>query len=197
MKASYRRLLAPMLLSVLAISGQLAGQDAPKPKKVLTLDQQEYQSKFQNYLAQRRALQQRAAKAFNAESSRDKAGDCKNANNTRDIEICLQKESEITAKNYSSFTEAIRDLLRLAPPESHQPPTSGPTGTPLDAEASTKEFDNLQTAWQQYRKIGTATAYDQYKGGTAAPVFSMEADQELMRAHMRELNFIYDGLLHR
>jgi hypothetical protein len=197
MKASFRRLLAPTFLSVLVISGQLAAQNTTRPKKVLTPEQQEIQAKFKNYFAQRKVLQKQAAQAFDAESARAKAGDCKNVNNTRDSEICLQKESEITEKNYSAFTGAIRALLSLAPPESGQPLVSGPTGTPPDAAALTLDFDNLQTAWDQYRKIAAKTAYDQYKGGTAAPVFSVEADQKLLRSHLRELNFVYDGLLHR
>jgi len=197
MKSSSRRLLAPTFLSVLLIPGLIAGQNASIPKKVSTPEQQESQSKFKNYMARREALQKKAVQAFNAEAARGKNGDCKNSGNTRAAEICLEKESETTQKNYSIFTETVRELLSLRNPESDQPAVSGPTGIPPSAEEFAREFDNLQSAWQQYRKIGTAAAYDQYKGGTAAPVSSIEADQELVRSHMRELNFIYDGLLHR
>jgi len=138
----------------------------------------------------------KALQALNAETLRGKIGDCKNPANTRAAEICLEKESETTKKNYSTFADAIRELLALRDPASVQPAASGPTGTPLSAEELTREFDNLQSAWQQYRTLGSGAAYNQYKGGTEAPVFSAEADQELLRAHMRELSFIYDGLLH-
>jgi hypothetical protein len=195
MKTLSYRMLAAVLFSALMIPAHLAGQDTAGPKKVLTPEQHELQGKFKSYLAQRKALQKQAVHAFDAETARGKAGDCKNASNTRDIEICLDKESEITEKNYSAFTGAIRELLGLTYPESAQPDASGPTGTPPNAEERTREFDNLQAAWQQYLKIGTTTAYDQYKGGTHAPVFSVEAKQELVRSHMRELSFIYDGLL--
>lgn len=197
MKTMFRRVLAPMLLSVLVIPGQLPIQNSTRPKKVLTPEQQELQKRFKSYRAQREALQMEAAKAFDAEAARGKSGDCKNASDTRGVEICLAKEGEITEANYSAFTRAIRELLNLAYPSSNQPATSGPTGTPPDTDDLTREFDNLQIAWQQYRKIGTSTGYDQYKGGTLAPVFSIEVDQELVRSHMRELSFIYDGLLHR
>jgi len=197
MKMSSCRMLGAVLLAALSIPGQLAGQDTIRPKKVLTPQQEEFQAKFKSYMVQRKALQKRAAQAFDAETVRARAGDCKNARNTRDIETCLEKESNITEKNYSEFAGAIRELLSLTPPESTQPATSGPTGMPPSAEERTREFDGLQTAWQQYLKSGTTAAYNQYKGGTHAPVFSVEAQQKLVRSHMRELSFIYDGLLRR
>jgi hypothetical protein len=196
MKTSSCRMLAAVLLAAVMIPGQLAGQNTPQPKKVLTPEQQERQEKFKSYLAQRKELQKRAAQAFDTESGRARAGNCKNAGNTRDIEECLEKESEITEKNYAVFAGAVRELLALASPESAQPTSPGPTGTPPSAEERTREFDSLQGAWEQYEKIGTAAAYGQYKGGSHAPVFSMEAKQNLVRLHMRELSFIYDDLLH-
>ncbi len=195
MKTSSRRALAVLLLSALIVPAQLAGQDTTRSKKVLTPEQQELQKKFKSYLAQRKELQKQAAKAFDAEAVRTKVGDCKTPSNTRHSETCLDKESEITEKNYSAFTGAIRELLVLTSPDSAQPAASGPTGTPPSTEERIRELDNLETAWQQYRKIGTTAAFSQYKGGTHAPVFSMEASQELVRSHMRELNFIYDDLL--
>jgi hypothetical protein len=197
MNRSSRHPLTAMCATVLMIPGLLAAQDTTKPKKVLAPEQQEAQLKFKNYLAQRQALQKKALQALNAETLRGKIGDCKNPANTRAAEICLEKESETTKKNYSTFADAIRELLALRDPASVQPAASGPTGTPLSAEELTREFDNLQSAWQQYRTLGSGAAYDQYKGGTEAPVFSAEADQELLRAHMRELSVIYDGLLHQ
>jgi uncharacterized protein YecT (DUF1311 family) len=190
------RVLAALLLSSLIVPGQLNGQNTARQEKVLTPEQQELQRKIKNYAVQREALQKKAAKAFDAETDREKAGDCKNANTTRDIEICLGKETEITEANYSAFTGAIRELLSLTYPESSPQATSGPTGTPTDAEDLVKEFDALQTAWEQYRKIGATAAYNQYKGGTIAPVSLAMMSQELVRSHMRELSSIYDGSLH-
>jgi uncharacterized protein YecT (DUF1311 family) len=190
-------LLAAMLLSALIIPGQLTGQNTTRPKKVLTPEQQEFQRKIASYMIQRKTLQEQAAKAFDAEAARQKAGDCKNASSTRDIETCLEKETEITETNYSAFTGAIRELLSLSYAEFSGPAASVPTEGPPNAEDLAKEFDALQTAWQQYRKIGTDAAYNQYKGGTMAPVASAMTSQKLVRSHMRELSSIYEGPLHR
>ena len=40
-----------------------------------------------------------------------------------------------------------------------------------------------------------SSGFDQYKSGTVAPVFEMEAAQKLLRVHMQELAFIYGRLL--
>jgi uncharacterized protein YecT (DUF1311 family) len=197
MKASNHWLLAGILLPALVISGRPAGQESTKPRKVLTPAQQEHQEKFRSYMAQRQALQRRAVQAFDAETARAKTDACKSDSTTRGIEICLEKEIGITEKNYSAFTGAIRELLSLDYPSSDPSATPGPTGTPLSAGTLANEFDALQNAWEQYRKLGTATAYDQYKGGSIAPVVSAEVNQELVLSHMRELNSIYEGLLHR
>ena len=109
-------------------------------------------------------------------------------------QICLEKASKVTDANYATFTGAIREILALVDPDS---PESGPTGMPPMADESVQEFDALQSTWEQYRKIATDAAYDEYKGGTYAPVFDEEVDQKLIRAHMRELDYIYDGALHR
>jgi uncharacterized protein YecT (DUF1311 family) len=197
MKIFSCQVLAAVLLSALIIPGQLVGQNTARPKKVLTPEQQEFQRKVASYMVQRKALQERAAKAFDAETAREKTGDCKNASTTRDIETCLGKETEITETNYSAFTGAIRELLSLSYPEFSEPAASVPTEAPANTEDLVKEFDALQTAWQQYRKIGTSAAYNQYKGGTFAPVASATMNQKLVRSHMRELSSIYDGPLHR
>ena len=197
MKILFCRMLAALLLSAMIIPGALTGQNTTRPKKVLTPEQQEFQQKVARYMIQRKTLQEQAAKAFDAETAREKAGDCKNASTTRDIETCLGKETEITETNYSAFTGAIRELLSLSYPEFSRPDESEPTEAPPNAEDLVKEFDALQTAWQQYRKIGINATYNQYKGGRLASVLSATMSQELVRSHMRELSSIYDGPLHR
>jgi uncharacterized protein YecT (DUF1311 family) len=197
MKIFSCRLLAAVLLCALIIPVQLTGQNTTRPKKVLTPEQQEFQRKVASYMVQRQALQKQAAKAFDAETAREKAGDCKNASTTRDIETCLEKETAITETNYAAFTGAIRELLSLSYPEFSGPAASDTTKAPPNAEDLVKEFDALQTAWQQYRKIGTDATYNQFKGGRLAPVLSATMSQELVRSHMRELSSIYDGPLHR
>ena len=197
MKLFSHRVLAAVLLSAMIIPGALNGQNSARPKKVLTPEQQELQRKVASFMVQRKALQEQAAKAFDAETAREKVGDCKNASTTLDIETCLEKETEITEKNYSAFTGAIRELLSLSYPEISGTAASVPTEASPNAEDLVKEFDALQTAWQQYRKIGTDVAYNQYKGGTFAPISSATTSQKMVRSHMRELSSIYDGPLHR
>jgi uncharacterized protein YecT (DUF1311 family) len=197
MKIFSCRLPAIVFLCALIIPVQLNGQNTTRPKKVLTPEQQEFQRKVASFMVQRKALQEQAAKAFDAETARGKTGDCKNAGTTLDVEACLAKEMEITETNYSAFTGAIRKLLSVTYPEFSQQASSARTRMPTDAEDLVKEFDALQSAWEQYRKIGTTAAYNQYKGGSIAPVSSAMTDQELVRSHMRELNSIYDGPLHR
>jgi uncharacterized protein YecT (DUF1311 family) len=197
MKKLPYRVLTGVLFSAMIIPGSLTGQNSARPKKVLTPEQQEFQRKVASYMIQRKALQEQAAKAFDAETAREKAGDCKNVGTTRDVETCLGKETEITETNYSAFTGAIRELLSLSYPEFSGPAASIPTEAPPTAEDLVKEFDALQTAWQQYRKLGTNAEYNQYKDGRLAPVLSATMSQELVRSHMRELRSIYDGPLHR
>ncbi len=197
MKKLPYHVLAAVLLLTMIIPGALTGQNTARPKKVLTPEQQEFQQKVASYMIQRKSLQEQAAKAFDAEMAREKAGDCKNVSNTRDIEICLGKETEITETNYSAFTGAIRELLSLSYPEFSRPDASVPTEAPPNAGDLVKEFDALQTAWQQYRKIGINATYTQYKGGRLATALSATMSQDLVRSHMRELSSIYDGPLHR
>jgi uncharacterized protein YecT (DUF1311 family) len=197
MKIFSCRLLIAVLLAALIIPGQLVGQNTTRPKKVLTPGQQEFQRKVASYMIQRKTLQEQAAKAFDAETARQKAGDCKNASTSRDSETCLENSTEMTETNYSAFTGAVRELLSLRYPEFSGTAASVPTEESPNAEDLVKEFDALQTAWQQYRKIGTDATYNQYKEGRLAPVLSATMSQELVRSHMRELSSIYDGPLHR
>jgi hypothetical protein len=70
-------------------------------------------------------------------------------------------------------------------------PVSGPTGTPLTSTERVTEFDQLEAQSKRFRDDGVRAAYDQYKGGTLAPVFAAEAGQRLLRLHLQELAFIY------
>jgi hypothetical protein len=166
----------------------MSARDAAPPRG------QESQNGTESYTDQREHLQKQAKQAFDAEMARDKTGDCPGEYTTRGSDICLEKASKVTDANYATFTGAIREILALVDPDS---PESGPTGMPPMADESVQEFDALQSTWEQYRKIATDAAYDEYKGGTYAPVFDEEVDQKLIRAHMRELDYIYDGALHR
>lgn len=141
-------------------------------------------------LARRNELRAAAQTALNAEMSREKTGDCPDATTTRAQEECLGAEMRKTEADYAAFAGAIRAMLGLSYSTSTQP-VSGPTGTPLTPEQRVAEFDRLEAESKAYREMAAKAAFDQYKGGTLAPVFSLEAAQKLLRLHLQEMAFLY------
>lgn len=150
------------------------------------------------FLARRSQLQQQAKMAFNREMARKKAGDCLNARSTYEEVMCLSKAVDATAANYRSFTGALRALLGQKNPllTNEEDAVSGATGKPLTSQEMLKEFDQVETEWEKYRKDQCAAAYDLFKGGTIAPVMAGECQLDLMRSRMAGLNSIYDMTLH-
>jgi hypothetical protein len=190
-------ILIGLTLSSSAIAQDQPPTDPPAPShhKVLSPEQQEYQKQFQVFTKQRQALQTQAQKAYNDEMGRAKNDPCNAEASTLGGEDCLSRESKVTGANYAAFTSAIRGILALKAPQIGPANVPGPTGSPLTSEELVKEFDKLESAWQQYRDLVPGTAYDQYKGGTLAPVFDGECSQQVVRSHMRELNQIYGGAI--
>lgn len=147
-------------------------------------------------LAQRNELRITAQKALDAEMAREKTGDCPDATTTRAQEECLSAEIRKTEANYSAFAEAIRAMLGLSyATKPGEQPISGPTGMPLTAEQRVAEFDRLEAASKAYRETAAKAAYGQFKGGTLAPVFSLEATLKLLRLHLQEMAFVYGNEL--
>lgn len=70
-----------------------------------------------------------------------------------------------------------------------------PSGMALTSEEQVEEFDGIEAESKQNREHAAQAAFDQYKSGTMAPVFEMEAAQKLLRLHMQEPAFIYGRLL--
>jgi hypothetical protein len=145
-------------------------------------------------LQRRNELRAAAQTALNAEEAREKAGDCPDATTTRAQEECLNGEMRKTEANYAAFASAIRAMLDLSYAGSAQP-ISGPTGIPLTPEQRVAEFDRLEAESKAYRESAVKAAFDQYKGGTLAPVFSLEAAQKLLRLHLQEMAFVYGNEL--
>jgi hypothetical protein len=139
-------------------------------------------------------LRTAAQTALNAEMAREKAGDCPDATTTRAQEECLGAEMRKTDASYAAFASAIRAMLGLSYSTSTQP-SSGPTGIPLTPEQRVAEFDRLEAESKAYREAAAKVAFDQYKGGTLAPVFSLEAAQKLLRLHLQEMAFVYGNEL--
>ncbi len=122
--------------------------------------------------------------------------DCPNADTTLAAEQCLAAEIAKTQSNYAAFAGSIRAILALAyPTMPGQQPVSGPSGTPPSAGDRVAEFDRLEAESKRYREDAGTAAYNQYKGGTAAPVFEAETEQRLLRLHLQEMAFIYEAEL--
>jgi hypothetical protein len=148
------------------------------------------------YLSQREELRAKAQAALAAEMNREKKGDCPDARTTVDIEQCLSEEIEKTQANYALFAGAIRAMLALVVPTTPgEAPYIGPTGMSPTATEDVTEFDQLEAESKQYREHAAGAAFNQYKGGTEAPVAQAMAEQRLLRLHFQEIAFIYEGLL--
>ncbi len=168
-------------------------QTAPAPKKLVTPAQTVYQQAWRDWFAKYGALRQTAEQALAAEQAREKTGDCANADTTIAAEQCLAREIATTQSNYARVTGALRAMLALPPPEMPcEPVMLGPTGTSPTPAERLAAFDALETASAAYRKLAAGVAFDEFKGGTLAPVFSLEAEQKLLRSHLSELAFLYD-----
>ena len=152
------------------------------------------QVKSGDFLAERAHLSARAKRALADESARERAKTCDSAPSTAAAVNCLGKEDDATEINYKALSNSIRAMLDLAAGEDESPPL-GPTGQPLTAAQHVAEFDSLEAEWQKYRLKAAQAGYDQFKGGTEAPVFRVLTDLAMLRSHMLELAFIYDFLL--
>ncbi|MGH9342930.1 MAG: lysozyme inhibitor LprI family protein [Terriglobia bacterium] len=150
---------------------------------------------YRQFLQQRSQLQQQAKAASDREMAREKAGDCPNARTTYDENICLGKAVDASLANYKAFTGALRSLLGQKNPILAGVDMTGPTGKPLTEEELVKEFDQVEAAWETYRKAQCSAAYDFFKGGTIAPSMGSRCELKLTRGRMNDLNYIYDMAL--
>ncbi|MBV9404785.1 MAG: hypothetical protein JO211_05540 [Acidobacteriaceae bacterium] len=178
--------------AILACIGLAFAQTPVRHTKVLTPEQGRYQAEVSQWVARHAELRAQAQKALSSEAARENASDCPDADTTRAQEECLASEIRKTQSNYAMFAEAIRTMLGLAyPTMPGEQPVSGPTGEPLTSDERVKEFDRLEAESKAYRDDASKAAYNQYRGGTLAPVFEAEAEQKLLRLHLEEMAFIY------
>ncbi|MGD0667604.1 MAG: lysozyme inhibitor LprI family protein [Bryobacteraceae bacterium] len=174
------------------------GQQAPsRPKKVLTPEQEALQQQMKQVGAERESLRAKAKEAFEQEMAREKAGDCPDAHNTYQFNMCYQKALGATDQNLKTYEGAIRDLLSLQYPNlTGQPPMPGVAGPVLTPEQLAADFDRVEEAWHTYLDAACTAAFRQFGGGTGGPSADMECQLRLMRGHMRELDTIYYMRLH-
>jgi uncharacterized protein YecT (DUF1311 family) len=128
-------------------------------------------------LPARPAGEQQAAKAaYDAEMVRE-GKMCPHASTTIEINECLAKEANQTSMNFIVFYSNLRSLLKSNP----------------DNE---KLLDETQTAWTAYRDK-TCAAIDEFWSGGTIRVSQSESCQILLtHSRMRDLNSLYDMLLH-
>ena len=181
-----RRSQIALLTLAIAVAGHsVAGQTAansPPSKEVLAKDRQDF-------FAQLAAFKKSGRAAYSDEMSREKAGDCPHAASTLDIVTCLRQEIEKTTTNYTTYLDALRSVEGLSNTGETSAGTAG--SQPLSTEERVKEFDDVEAAWQTYRKAQCSAAYDAYRGGTIAPIMGLSCQLSLMRGRMRELEKIY------
>jgi uncharacterized protein YecT (DUF1311 family) len=192
--------LGAIILIAIFSNHQCSGQqDTAKPKKVLTPEQIAYQREWKVYMVKRQSLQAGAKQIFDSEMAREKAGDCPGANSTYDFNVCYGKESATTEQNLQSYEGIIEGLLGPQPQMPGQIDTNmpGPAGPSFTPKQHSDEFDHVEQSWREYRKAACTAAFHQFDGGTGGPSFEGECELKLTRDHMRELDMIYGGDLHR
>jgi uncharacterized protein YecT (DUF1311 family) len=188
-----------LILLPLSFGQQGSTQPEPiKPAKVLTPEQKEYQQQWREYMAKRQGLQAQAKQVFESEMSREKAGDCPEAQTTYDSNICYGNQVKITDQNLKSYEGLIQDLMAPMPqmPGKSADNRPGPAGPSFTPEQVLEEFDHVEEVWRQYRETACTAAYHQFNGGTGGPSFQMECQLNLARDHMRELDTVYGHDLH-
>lgn len=119
-------------------------------------------------------LRSQANAVFAREAAREKAGDCNRADTTLAMNTCLSKENETSSANWQALHAAIRGLL-----DSH----------------AQEAFDEAEAAWENYRRLQCAAAFELYQGGTIAPGTRLSCNLLLLRSHMRELKAVYSDKL--
>jgi uncharacterized protein YecT (DUF1311 family) len=186
------RLAAALVFLASLLFSAVAQQPATKPKKVLTPEQQEYQTRMREVWVQSDALRTKAKAAFDNEMAREKAGDCPNAMSTYDINVCYSNAAWIADNNLKDFDDALRAILGLHEPKMPgQLPLGGTLAGPTP-EQRVAEFDKVEAQWSAYADTACTAASNQYYGGTIAPYMHISCHIRLVRNHLRELNFIYE-----
>jgi uncharacterized protein YecT (DUF1311 family) len=104
--------------------------------------------------------------------------DCVGADTTYAANICLGKVSEETQKDFDQFYKNLVALLD-------------------NAESAQEKLEEAQDQWEQYRTKTCDAVDETHKGGSIRPSANMECYIRLARSRMRDLDFLYEGALHR
>jgi hypothetical protein len=174
------------------------GQQARSgPKTVLTPEQPALQQPVKQAGADRGNLRNAGQEAFDAEMAREKAGDCPDAHGNYEFIMCYEKALTAAAQHLKTYQEIIRDLLsRRGSDANGQPAPPAPAG-PFTSAQLVAEFDHLEQVWHPYLDAACTAAFHQFGAGTGGASSADACSLRFMRSHMRDLDGIYDGLLHR
>jgi uncharacterized protein YecT (DUF1311 family) len=187
-----------ILAALLAVS--VSAQTLPnnRPKKILTPEQLAYQQAMNDYSTKLDKLRAVATTAYNAELAREKAPECPEAVNTRDINLCLGREIDITDANYKTFATALRAMLASPSPvvPGNPTPDIGPTGPAGTPATNTAGFDAAESAWKAYAKAECSATGTRWRGGTIVNSIVAECELRMVRSRMHELDTAYDMELH-
>ncbi len=173
-----------MRISAFAMLALLCGA-IPMPAQ--SPDHAETRPAWKAFYSQHDAFRKQGAETFRAEMAREATGDCGNASNMADINMCLSREVAATQQNYRDYVAAIGGLLRLHAPGVNIVSTREKPGAGA-------ELDAAESTWLIYRQAECKAAQDQYARGTVMPSAFMTCQLQLTRRHMRELQSVYSNL---
>ena len=155
------------------------------------------QSPKDAFFQERKQLQERAKAAFDREMAREKAGDCRDAKYTRELNQCFGGEVETSTANYQAYSGALRAMLQQKNPfdSGSTGEFRGPTGRVHTQQEIINEFDQAQLTWEKYRDAFCSGADGLYRGGTAVNIMVGACQLMVLRSHMRELAAVYGEYL--
>ncbi len=146
-------------------------------------------------MAERYRFVNQADAAWDREMTREEAGDCNDARDTYDENMCLGRAVEASKANLKAYVDAFRGIFAISFPEEWR--FDGPTGTPPTANEFLKLFDRLESEWNNYKDSLCGAVFSLNKPGTIAPSASARCQLQLMRSHMRELGGTLGEGFHR
>ncbi len=188
--------IAYILASALVLmSSLLAPFGFAQARNEASKDMTPQQQQYREVEARRQQLRSQAKQAFDAEMAREQEK-CPDARNTQEFNDCFGKAATLAATNLKSYTDALRAILVLRFPGSPSTPITGIAGVEQTPEQDGAEFTRLEQLWQSYKTTASAAAFHQFDGGTGGPSFELETEIRLTRNHMRELDSIYNEILH-
>lgn len=102
--------------------------------------------------------------------------DCKNARSQYEDNVCTAEVAKAADKNMTVFYDNLKALLS---PESQE------------------ALHESQAAWLEYRSKACGAVYEFHKSGSIRYAEQARCETGLTRERMRDLDYLYEGPLHR